>query len=403
MPDDSLDKLTIDRNRSVGTSGWRRYRTAGWLLLLSAAVVTLALFVRGRPVPIETATVVQVFPSRSFTVLNASGYVVAQRKAAVSSKITGRLEWLGVEEGSQVKKGQVVARLENRDLAAAVRQGEAAELAASAALAQARADQEDAALAFGRQKELLRQGVVAQADFDTAAARYKRLSAAMDGARATLRSSRESLNASRIAYDYSLIRAPFDAVVLTKNADVGDIITPLGAAANAKAAVFTIADMGSLQVEADVAEANLAQIRSGQFCDISLDALPDVHFRGVIHTIVPTADRSKASVMVKIRFLERDTRVLPEMGAKVAFLERAPRPDEQRPRIAVNSGAIVKLKGDEGVFRLSGETVSFVPVKPGERLGELVEVSGVKPGEKIALRPLAKLRDGSRVKLVEKK
>lgn len=403
MPVDSLDKLTIDRTRSSGAAGLRRNRLAGWLALLLASVVLLVLIVRARPVPIETAMVVQVLPSRTFTLLNASGYVVAQRKAAVASKITGRLEWLGVEEGSRVKGGEIIARLENRDLAAAVRQSEAAELAASAALAQARADQEDAALAFGRQQVLLRQGIVAQADFDAVAARYKRLNAAMDGARAALKNSSEALNASRIAYDYSLIRAPFDAVVLTKNADVGDIITPLGAAANAKAAVFTIADMGSLQVEADVAEANLAQIRNGQFCDIALDALPDVHFRGVIHTIVPTADRSKASVMVKIRFLERNNRILPEMGAKVAFLEREPRPDEQRPRIAVNPGAIVNLKGRDGVFRLSGDTVLFAPITRGEQLGDLVEVSGVNPGEKIAMKPLAKLRDGSRVKLAEKK
>lgn len=403
MSADSLDKLTIDRTRPSGKPAWRRRRSALWLVLLLAVALVAAFFARNRPVPIETASVVQVFPTRAFTVLNVSGYVVAQRKAAVASKITGRLEWLGVEEGSRINGGQVIARLENRDLAASVQQGEAAVQSAVAALKQAKAEQEEAALAFGRQRELLGQGVVAQADFDAAAARHKRLDAALDGARAGLKSAREALNASRIIYDYSLIRAPFDAVVLTKNADVGDIITPLGAAANAKAAVFTIADMGSLQVEADVAEANLGQIMNGQFCDISLDALPDAHFRGVINTIVPTADRSKASVMVKIRFLERDSRILPEMGAKVALLERKPRPDEQRPRIAVNPAAIVNIKGREGVFRLTGDTVSFSPITRGERLGDMVEISGAKPGEKIALKPLDRLRDGSKVKLAEKK
>src|SRR6185369_11157410 len=136
------------------------------------------------------------------------------------------------------------------------------------------------------------------------------------GAEAAVRSSAAALLGARVAYDYSLIRAPFDAVVLTKNADVGDIITPLGAAANAKAAVFTIADMGSLRVEADVSESNLGLVKNGQPCEITLDALPNIRFRGAVHTIVPTADRSKATVLVKVRFIDKDKRVMPEMSAK---------------------------------------------------------------------------------------
>ncbi len=170
-----------------------------------------------------------------------------------------------------------------------------------------------------------RQGIVSQAEYDAAEARFKRATAVTAGAEAGIRSAAAALQGATVNLDYSLIRAPFDAVVLTKNADVGDIITPLGAAANAKAAVFTIADLGSLQVEADVSESNLSQIRKGQPCEITLDALPGSRFRAAVHTVVPTADRSKASVMVKIRFLERDERIFPEMSAKVAFLEREAR------------------------------------------------------------------------------
>ena len=138
------------------------------------------------------------------------------------------------------------------------------------------------------------------------------------------------MEAAKVAVEYTQIRAPFDAVVLTKNADVGDIVTPIGAAANAKAAVVTIADMDSLRVEADVSESNLEKVKVGQPCEIQLDALPETRFPGQVHMIVPTADRSKATVMVKVRFLDPDPRILPEMSAKVAFLSRSVNPEEQR-------------------------------------------------------------------------
>ena len=200
-----------------------------------------------------------------------------------------------------------------------------------------------------------------------------------------------------------MIRAPFDSVVLTKNADVGDIITPLGAAANAKAAVVTIADLDSLMVEADVSESNLALVKSWQPCEIILDALQNVRLKGVVHTIVPTADRSKASVMVKVKFMDKDSRVLPEMSAKVAFLERETKTSEQRPRIAINPAAIVKSGDSEGVYLLNGDKVVFTPVKRGVNLGDMVEVSGVKSGDRVAIKPLNKLKDGSSVSLPEKK
>ncbi|NVN89458.1 MAG: efflux RND transporter periplasmic adaptor subunit [Desulfuromonadales bacterium] len=404
MPSDALNKLTIDKTQQKPVSGSRRGMrpamiSCGILILLFA----LVFVIRGRAVTIETTTATLVYPTQSFTRLNASGYVVAQRRAAVASKITGRLEWLGVEEGSRVSGGQIIARLENRDLAADVRQSEAGLSNARSVLEQARAELSDAGQSFRRQKELLKQGIVAQADYDLAEARFRKAVAGTSGAEANVRVADATLSGARVSFDYSLIRAPFDAVVLTKNADVGDIITPLGAAANAKAAVFTIADMGSLQVEADVSESNLGLVKKGQPCEISLDALPNVRFRGVVHTIVPTADRSKASVMVKVSFVDLDSRILPEMSAKVAFLEREAGKEDQRPRIAVNPAAIVRSGGRDGLFLVRGDRVEFVQVKRGARFGDQLEVSGVKSGDRVALRPLEKLKDGCRVVLTEKK
>ncbi len=156
-----------------------------------------------------------------------------------------------------------------------------------------------------------------------------------------LNANKAALNSAEVSIEYTLIRAPFDAVVLTKNADIGDIITPLGAAANAKAAVVTIADMSSLQVEADVSESNLKYVKLGQPCEIQLDAFQELRFRGEVHMIVPTADRSKASVMIKVKFLDKDSRILPEMSARVAFLERTVTVEEQKPRTAINPAAII--------------------------------------------------------------
>jgi RND family efflux transporter MFP subunit len=403
MSPESLDRLTIDKTRQ-STSKNR----GGRLRIIIIATVVLAAFIavkilRTGTITIETTSVNQVYPTQSFTLLNASGYVVAQRKAAVASKTTGRLEWLGVEEGSLVKSGQMIARLENKDLQALLHQGEATVQSSKASLEQVQAELADAGQSFTRQKELLKQGIIAKADFDAAEARFKRAAASVNGAEAGVRSSRAALQGATVNLDYSLIRAPFDAVVLTKNADVGDIITPLGAAANAKAAVVTIADLSSLQVEADVSESNLAQVKKGQHCEIMLDALPSVRFRGIVHTIVPTADRAKASVMVKIRFVDTDTRILPEMSAKVAFLEREAVKGEQQPRIAINPSAIVKSGEQEGVYLVKGDTVVFTPVKRGIRLGDLLEVSGVKSGDKIALKPLDKLKNGTKVTTADKK
>jgi len=403
MSADSLDRLTIDKTRQT-TSRGRSGRLRGIIIAAVVLATVIAVMVlRTRSISIETTSVNLVYPTQSFTLLNASGYVVAQRKAAVAAKTTGRLEWLGVEEGSLVRSGQVIARLENKDLQALLQQGEAAVGSSTASLEQVRAELADAGQSFARQKELLKQGIVSKSEYDVAEARFKRAAAAVNGAEAGLRSSRALLQGATVNLDYSLIRAPFDAVVLTKNADVGDIITPMGAAANAKAAVVTIADLNSLQVEADVSESNLVQVKKGQPCEIMLDALPNARFRGVVHTVVPTADRAKASVMVKIRFVDTDSRILPEMSAKVAFLEREAGKDEQQPRLAINPAAIAKSGDREGVYLVQGDKVVFTPVTRGGRLGDLVEVQGVKSGDRIALKPLEKLNNGTKVVQTDKK
>ncbi|ABB32633.1 efflux transporter, RND family, MFP subunit [Geobacter metallireducens RCH3] len=404
MANEDLGKLKIDKGALARSGGRRRPRF--WIVAAVAVVVLLILFVSGvlsPAVTVETGTVTQVYPSQAYTLLNASGYVVAQRKAAVAAKVTGRLDWLGVEEGSRVKQGEILARLENLDAAAARDQAAATVKTSRASLDQAKAELTDATLAFEREKQLLKEGIVAKAEYDSAEARYRRAKAAVTGASASIVASEAALRGAQVNLEYSFIRAPFDAVVLTKNADIGDIVTPIGAAANAKAAVVTIADLGSLQVEADVSESNLETVKVGQPCEIQLDALPEVRFKGRVHMVVPTADRSKATVLVKVRFEKLDPRILPEMSAKVAFLEHLVAPGEEKPKTAVNPAAVVERGGRKVLFLVKGGRVAETPVTVGAKIGEMLEITaGAKPGDKIALKPLDKLKDGTKIKTAEK-
>ncbi len=405
MTHEDLSKLRIEKTKAI-TRPRKRKRMIFWGVIILAALLSFLLYIQGiftPPIQVQIATVSQVYPSQTLIVLNASGYVVPQRKSALASKVTGRLIWLGVEEGNRVKQDQVIARLESQDVMAAKEQAEANVMAARYNIELAKAELRDATLHLDRNKALLARGVVARAVYDSALSRYEKAIASVEAAEANLKASLAALEVANINLEYTLIRAPFDGVVLTKNADVGDIVTPIGAAANAKSAVITIADMHSLQVEADVSESNLNKIKIGQPCEIQLDALPGERFRGVIHTIVPTADRTKATVMVKVRFIDKDARVLPEMSAKVSFLSRPPSSEEQKPRIAINQSSVVNRKGEEKVFLIREGRAFETPVRLGTKIGDMVEVlNGVHVGDQILLNPPERLKNGLKIKVAEK-
>jgi len=398
-----LAKLKIDKDKAAFRP--RGNKNLRYPLLILGGLIFVLFLVLGivkAPVQVRVATVTQIYPSQTFTVLNASGYVVPQRKSALASKVTGRLVWLGVEEGSQVEKDQVVARLESQDAIAAKDQAAALVTAARFNLTQARAELQEATLAFNRHEELLAKGVIAQATYDAVRARYEKAAAGVKAAEATVQANLAALEGANIALEYTHIRAPFAGVVLTKNADIGDIVTPIGAAANAKSAVVTIADMDSLQVEVDVSESNIRKITVDQPCEIQLDALPEQRFRGVIHMIIPTADRSKATVTVKIRFLDKDSHILPEMSARAAFLSRPATEEEQRPRTAISQAALVDRKDKESVFLVQGNRATETPVRLGAAMGDMLEVlEGVKAGDRVVLNPSDRLRHGSKIKIEE--
>ena len=405
MPQDDLNKLKIEQAAKKSVTVNRRKKPLiiiGLSALVVAGIILYRIGVIAPDATVDVTTVSMVYPSQSLSVLNASGYIVAQRKAAVASKMTGRLTALLVEEGSPVKKGQVLAKMENADTAAARAQAEANLSNARAVLKQAKVERDNLMQDYDRYKRLIAGGYVSQSDYDAVNTRYLRSIEVVKAADAAVRAAEASLAGAEVNFDYAFIRAPFDGVVLTKNADVGDIVTPLSASATSKAAVVTLADMDSLQVEVDVSETSITLIKVGQPCDIQLDALADRRYRGVVHAIVPTVDRAKATVLVKVKFLDRDPRMLPDMSAKVSFLSRELSGEELKSRLAVNSYALVDKNKTSVVYRISDGKVRETVVTTAGKLGDMTEVtSGLKPGDRVVLKPQG-LKDGARIKVAER-
>ncbi len=416
----SLNKLAIDRAAPLRRRRpwWKRW----WVWLVAVVVVagaTMGALQRARPLAVEIGTVVAAYPSQSIAVLNATGRVVAARRASVSSKATGRLEWLGVQEGQRVKEGEVIARLENRDVAASREQAAAGVEAARANLVQGQAELADAEAALKRAQELAAKNFVSASTVDAAEARYRKARAAIESLRANVRVAEANLRAATVAFEQTLIRAPFTGIVLTKSANVGDIVTPFSSAAGTTGAVVTMADMSTLEVEADVSESSIAKIRLDQPAEIQLDAFPDLRLAGSVSRIVPTVDRSKATLLVKVRFDETDARVLPDMSAKVAFLSRPLAPDERKPVPAVRPEAIVQRDGRDFVYVVAGEAesakggaagkatekaaaVKLTPVAVGGKVGDLVRVDALAPGTRVVIAPPPRLADGQAVTALKK-
>lgn len=396
MTEHDLSRLKLSPT-APGKAGRRRRwpLVAGVLALL---LVAAAIFGINREVPVETVTVSNAYPYQAFTQLNAAGYVVAQRKAAVASKATGRLEWLGVVEGSAVKAGEIIARLEAKDVRAQAEQAAANVVAAKGQLTQAEAELIDAKVAYERAQDLAAKHFIAQSALDAAQARFHKAKAGVAAGGGALAQARAAEKAAGVAVEQTEIKAPFDGVVLTKSANVGDVITPFSSAIDTKGAVVTMADMATLEVEADVSESSLAKIKIGQPCEIQLDAFPDERLRGTVSRMVPTVDRSKATVLVKVKFVDHDPRVLPEMAAKVAFLSQEVSPEQRRPAVVVHKDALAQRDGRTVVFLVNDGKVKQQEVQAGERINDLVAVPGLKVGDKIVARPPERLSDGDRVK-----
>ena len=411
-----LSQLSIERG--AGAPQRRSRWPWGWIAIATLIVVAAAAyFLVPRRTEVQSTSVLSAYPSQQYAQLTASGYVVAQRRAAVASKATGRLLELKVREGSVVKEGDLLARLDASDLQAQIgaaragqAQAEATVHQAEAALKQAQVEAANAEADLQRTLGLQAQGFVSPQAVDQVRTRAASAQAAVGTARAAIDTARAAdgqatanIKLQQVNADYTEIRAPFDGVVLVKNANVGDIITPFSSAAGSQGAVVTLAVMSTLEVEADVSEGNLARVSIGQPVEITLDAFPESRFRGKVGGIVPTVDRAKATVMTKIQFEKLEPRILPQMSAKVTFLSQRAGDADQKPVLAVNPAAVVERDGQKVVFRIADDKVEAVPVTPGRKLGDVLEVNGaLKSGDKLVLKPGDKVAAGSAVSVVAK-
>ena len=391
----NLSSLTIDRSKREENTNPNKNKKIiygiGFIVLIIVVILLIAgtvghFFSSAEEVSLVSAVLQS--PAQENAVLTASGYVVAQRKAAVASKGTGRLVYLGVVEGDVVKKNQIIARLEDEDIQAQVNE-------ATANLKVQEAELKVAESNFKRQRSLFESRLASQLDVDNAESNYFRVLASIDLAKARI-------EAAEVAMENTRIRAPFDGTVLTKNADVGEIVAPLAAGVNSRAAVVTIADMSSLQVETDVSESNIEKITAEQGCEITLDAYPNKRYKGFVAKIVPTADRAKATVLVKVGFDSYDKQVLPEMSAKVLFLTEMKQSDTYSEELilVIPLTAITSQNNKNFVFMINDDIAYKVEVTAGRKIGSYVEiVQGLKNGDRVIKNPGKQISDGIRVKV----
>ena len=384
----SISDLRIDRDTAPAPPR-RGPHPLVWVGVALAIAVPLFVALRApRGVDVKTTTPTVTGGAIAAGGISANGYVVARTKASVSAKIAGRMESLAVREGSHVRRGEVMARIESGTYQAQVQASKAQVGEVQAQLVQSRRDLE-------RARTLQAQGLISQADLENAQTR-------VDVGQASLASAIAQRRLAEANLENTLVRAPFDGTVLRKDAEVGEIVAPASAGGGlTRTAIVTMADLQTLEVEVDVNEAYISQIRNGQTARITLDAYPDTSFSGVVRQVVPTADRQKATVLVKVSILDRDPRILPEMGAKVVF-ETGETTVNAPVRVTVPAAAVVQSGGAARVWVVRNGKASAQPIEVGRTTDETVEVrAGLSGGETVVVQPPAKLVEGARVRIAK--
>ena len=402
----SLDDLKIDRSRDGRPrAAWIAWLAAGLVVLGGGGAAGWRWWEEARIPAVRTAAVRQAAPADGQpTVLNASGYVTARLQSTVSSKVTGRIVEVLVEEGMAVRRGQVLARLDDTTERSYLALAEAQLGARRGALAELEVRHEEARLDLDRQRRLLEQRLIGQADLDAAQAEADSLGARIANQREQIVVAEREIDVRRTALEDTVIRAPFGGVAISKDAQPGEMISPVSAGGGfTRTGVCTIVDMSSLEIEVDVNESYINRVSPGQRVVATLDAYPDWEIPARVITTIPAADRQRATVLVRIAFDELgDPRILPDMGVNVAFLEAGPPPEETladaAPRLWIPAAA---LRGDGGarvVFVARGGAVERRAVTTGVEDGGDVEVlAGLSAGERVVVEGPPELADGDRV------
>ncbi len=406
-----LSKLRI--NRDSPPPPLRRALRRNLAMVLGALAVLAGTWValgRGRVIPVQVAVAEGISgpggAAGASASVTANGYVVARTRASVSAKLAGRIADLRVSEGSYIRKGEVIARLDNADYQAQTAQAEAALTTARADLLEARAARDVAAREADRLRAMRAQspGLVSEEEFEAVVSRATQAAARSQAAQARIGSAEASKSFARANLENTVIRAPFTGTVLRKEAELGEVVAPSVGGGLTRGAVVTMADLTTLEVEVDVNEAYIARVRKGQPARITLDAYPDTSFRGEVRQVVPTADRQRATVQVKVSIRDRDPRILPEMGARVDFLEDSVKTaTNARPsgptRYRVPAAAIWEQNGQSIVWLVRNGKLESRQVDAGPVSGGYREIrSGLSGGELLLVGGVETPKAGMRVK-----
>ena len=403
---DLLKELRIDRKAPPPEPTSRRglWITLGVIaVLLALAAAGWALFGREKPIEVRTApTVAMGNGGAAASVLDASGYVVARRMATVSAKITGKVREVLIEEGMKVEAGQVMATLDPVDADASRALSQAQVEAARSQVANVQAQLTEAEANARRLSSLVQQQLVARSQYDQAVAARDALRAQLQAAQRNVTVASRSLAISDNGVDNTIVRAPFAGVVIAKAAQPGEIVSPMAAGGGfTRTGIGTIVDMDSLEVEVEVGEAFIGRVQPGMRTETVLNAYQDWKIPGKVIAIIPAADRGKATVKVRVGIDAKDARIVPDMGARVSFLEEAkPVQADVKPGVLVPAAAIVERDGKDVAFAIDGEAVQQRTLKLGRTLGDDREVlEGLNGGDAVVLDPPEQLADGSRVRI----
>jgi RND family efflux transporter MFP subunit len=397
----NADRPTLDGLRIDRTNAPRRKRlpgpvVAGLVILLLIAAGLTWWFNRAQPLAVHTATARSVASGQSTTLLNASGYVTARREATVSSKVTGKILEVLVEEGSKVQTGDILARVDASNTEASLRLAEAQLNAAHKALEETNASLAFAELDLRRQRELAAKKIISQSDLDSAEASARALRGRHERELAEVDVAERQVGVWKQQLDDTVIRAPFAGVVTSKNAQPGEMISPMSAGGFTRTGVCTLVDMTSLEIEVDVSESYINRVEPDQPVTATLDSYPDWHIPAHVIAIIPSADRQKATVKVRVGFEKLDPRILPDMGVKVAF-QSGDKPDASAaPAVMIPRAAVHRRDGRDVVWVVHHARVTPRAVAFGAPNGDEIAVaSGLAAGEKVVVGDTAGLTDGA--------
>ena len=412
---DLLNELRIDKHDRDDHAGdrsrWVAVAVAVALALLVAVAGGWYFFAGAKAFEVEAASAVApTAGSADTSVLQATGYVTARRSATVSAQITGTLTEVLIEEGGRVEKGQVLARLDSSAWQAQLAQAQAGASVAQAQLAQAQAQLAQSQRDLARQQDIVARKLASQQSLELAQTQVKTQAAAVDAQRKQVELAQANVQAAHVQLDYCTVRAPFSGMITAKAAQVGEIVSPLSAGGGfTRTGVGTIVDMDSLEIEVDVNEAYISRVAPKQTAQATLDAYPDWKIPAHVIAIIPTADRGKATVKVRIGIDAKDVRILPDMGARVAFFEEtsnAPKTAEASapvPKgVLVPTSAIVKRDGKNVVFAIDAERARAKPVTPGQSYNDLRLVEGIAAGTRVVKQPPTEMADGAKVEIKSK-